>query len=97
MEITPRLALDDVRWVSPDEPRMTGRDWARADRRVSDNLRAVDRGLSAWAGFEPKAAGMDMLLDERLFWRPPDVMATWPVPARPIPRLRPSVPVIPGH
>jgi len=81
-EIAPRLTVDDIGWVTPDEPRITGRDWRRADRRTADNLRAVDRGLSAWVDFEPKGPGMDLLLDERLFWRPPDVMATWPVRGR---------------
>lgn len=77
-EIAPRLTAADIHWVNPPaEPRMTARDWARADRRVADNLRAVDRALSAWAGFEPKT-GVDYLLDERLYLRPPDVMATWP-------------------
>lgn len=79
-EIAPRLTADDIHWVAPPaEPRMTVRDWSRTDRRVVDNLRAIDRGLSAWAGFHPKTVAVDQLLDERLFVRPPDAMATGPV------------------
>lgn len=82
-EVTPRLSLGDIRWVMPDEPPMTARHWRNLDRAVTGELAAVDRNLSAWAGFEPKGPGMDQLLDERLYLRPPDVMATWPVRRRP--------------
>jgi hypothetical protein len=74
-----RLTSADIHWVTPRaESPTTRRDWRRADRRVTDNLLAVDRGLSAWAGFRPKTEAVDYLLDERLMLRPPDVMATWP-------------------
>lgn len=77
-----RLTSADIHWVTaPAEPRMTSRDWRHADRRVTENLRALDRDLTAWAGF-PKKAMVDQLLDERLYLRPPDVMATWPAPGR---------------
>jgi len=73
----------DIHWVTaPAEPLMRARDWHRADRRMRDNLAAVDRCLSAWAGHEPKTVAVDHLLDERLFLRPADVMATWPGPER---------------
>lgn len=79
----PRLTAAEIRWVTaPVEPLTTWRDWRRADRRVTDNLKAIDRDLSAWVGFEPKTVQVDYLLDERLYLRPPDVMATWPAPGR---------------
>jgi hypothetical protein len=94
--LEPRLSSADIHWVTaPAEPRMTARDWRNADRRVRDNLAAIDRRLSAWAGFEPKTVAVDHLLDERLMLRPPDVMATRP--AAPARVVRPSVPVIPGR
>lgn len=81
-EIAPRLSTGDIRRIAPADERMTARHWRNLDRAVTAELDAVDRGLAAWVRFEPKGAGMDQLLDERLMLRPPDVMATWPVRRR---------------
>lgn len=67
-----------IRWVMPPDPPMTARHWRTLDQHVTAELRAVDRALSAWAGWQPKTEAVDQLLDERLVLRPPDVMATWP-------------------
>lgn len=75
----PRLTLGDIRWETPAvEPLMRPKAWRSLDKQVAAHLRAVDADLSAWAGHEPKTEGVDQLLDERLFLRPPDVMDTWP-------------------
>lgn len=80
--LEPRLTVD-IHWVTaPAEPLTTGRDLRRADRRMRENLRAIDSCLSAWAGRVPKTVAVDHLLDERLMLRSPDVMATWPAPER---------------
>lgn len=76
---TPRLTADDIRWaVPPAEPRMTVRAWRNRDREVTAELTAIDQNLTAWAGWEPKTEAVDQLLDARLYYRPPDVMDTWP-------------------
>jgi len=75
----PRLTAADIDWQTPPaEPRMSSRVWRNLDRQVLAELRAIDRDLSAWAGHEPKAEGVDYLLDARLYIRPPDAMDTWP-------------------
>jgi hypothetical protein len=75
----PRLTSAGVEWQTPPaEPRMASRAWRNLDRQVAAELVAIDRDLSAWAGHEPKAEGLDHLLDARLFIRPPDAMETWP-------------------
>lgn len=65
-------------WESPSAP------WppasvglAAADRRTAVELAEVDRQLASWrwAVNRPNVR-TDYLLDERLFWRPPDVMAS---------------------
>ena len=53
------------------------RDLAVIDRKVADHLGAVDRSLARWStAINRPNIGTDMLLDERLYYRPPDVMVS---------------------
>ncbi len=73
------LRSSDITWQTPtEEPPMSRRAWRNLDRQVAKRLAEVDGCLSAWAGHEPKTEAIDQLLDERLAYRPPDVMDTWP-------------------
>lgn len=71
-------ASDVVREYPPAEPRMTGRAWRQLDQTTEREIRLIDRDLSMWAG-HPKGYAVDDLLDERLYRRPPDAMATGPI------------------
>ena len=54
-----------------------GRDLAAADRKTAAGLAAVDRALTGWSwAVNRPNPGTDYLLDERLFLRPVDVMAS---------------------
>lgn len=71
--------ISDIAWQTPaQEPPMSRRAWRNLDRQITAELKSIDADLSAWAGWEPKTEAVDQLLDERLRYRPRDVMDTWP-------------------
>jgi len=71
------LRSSDITWKTPPEdPPMSPRAWRNIDRTVAAELTAIERDLSAWAGYKPKTEAVDQLLDARLYYRPPDVMDT---------------------
>lgn len=73
------LRSSDITWqTAPAEPPMSRRAWRNVDRQVTAELTAIDRDLAAWAGWGPKTETVDQLLDARLYYRPPDVMDSWP-------------------
>lgn len=71
------LRSSDITWQTPaEEPPISRRELRNADRMVAAELKAIDRDLAAWAGWEPKTEVVDQLLDARLYYRTPDVMDT---------------------
>lgn len=61
--------------LPPREASALSRQVAAVDRNVATEVRAIDQTLASWAG-HPKTAAVDQLLDERLWHRPPDVLAS---------------------
>jgi hypothetical protein len=76
----PRLSAADIEWQTPlAEPRMSARAWRNLDRSVVREIAVLDRELSAWAGHKPKTEAVDRILDERLYRRSADAIATGPI------------------